>query len=246
MESKLNYGYKNNLGAITRTLPTDKDPVSGKLFTELEPNGAIINGYYYGFADEGLKSRTCVPAVTVQALDAAFAAAIRKVAPAGPSWQLYKSRAGGFQFIHPADWSVSEGTVPTSTDTYINIDAPAPSPPTHSWFRMQFMIVSNSDSAGPPAQISGGSFQKLDNALNLWVTKPTISSRTNGAVCPEMKLVNASMAHMSTQLPNGKHLTLGGGFCTVGSIQTPSYQQQLANEEWQTAVSIVQWVQWSP
>jgi len=72
----------NSLGAIVRTLPTDTDPVSGKLYTQLEPNGTTINGYYYGYADASIKNKTCAPQATLQGIDAAFATAAKGIIPA--------------------------------------------------------------------------------------------------------------------------------------------------------------------
>jgi|GEM_PF-1300329 len=70
----------NALGSIVRALPTDKDPVSGKLYTQLDPNGATIDGYYYGYADASLKSKSCVSQTTIQDIDAGFAAAVKSAA----------------------------------------------------------------------------------------------------------------------------------------------------------------------
>ena len=70
-------GSSNALGSIVRALPTDTDPVSGKSYTELDPAGTTIAGYYYGYADAGLKGKTCSDSATVQSIDAAFSSALR-------------------------------------------------------------------------------------------------------------------------------------------------------------------------
>jgi pilin/secretion family protein with methylation motif len=79
-----NAGYTHALGAIVRALPTDTDPVSGKLYTQLDPIGVTIGGYYYGYANASLTSKTCLPAATIQAIDAALANAV-KAATASPA-----------------------------------------------------------------------------------------------------------------------------------------------------------------
>ena len=64
------------VGSIIRALPTATDPVSGDLYTKEYPGGVMINDYYYGYAP--WKSSTCVSAATLQAIDAAFLAALQK------------------------------------------------------------------------------------------------------------------------------------------------------------------------
>jgi type II secretory pathway pseudopilin PulG len=72
----------NSLGSIVRALPTDTDPVSGKLYTQLDPNGVTIAGYYYGYADASLKSKTCISSTSVQSVDSAFATAVKSAVTA--------------------------------------------------------------------------------------------------------------------------------------------------------------------
>jgi hypothetical protein len=62
------------LGAIVRVLPTDHDPGTGKQYIQQDPNGATINGYYYGYASN-INNVSCASAATLQAIDAAFATA---------------------------------------------------------------------------------------------------------------------------------------------------------------------------
>lgn len=70
----------NSLGSIIRALPTDTDPVSGKLYTQLDPNGVTIGGYYYGYADASIKNKTCSSQTTLQSIDSAFATAAKNTA----------------------------------------------------------------------------------------------------------------------------------------------------------------------
>lgn len=72
-----NSGYTHALGAIVRALPTDTDPVSGKLYTQLDPNGVTIGDYYYGYANASLTSKTCVSAPGIQSIDSALANAVK-------------------------------------------------------------------------------------------------------------------------------------------------------------------------
>ena len=44
-------GADRALGEIVRTLPTEHEPVSGKLYSQLNPDGTTIGSYYYGYED---------------------------------------------------------------------------------------------------------------------------------------------------------------------------------------------------
>ena len=253
--SSSNQGYDNALGGVVRTLPTDTDPVSGKLYSQLEPNGVTIGGYYYGYADASLKKKTCASQATLQAIDLAFSSAIKNMVSAGPSWQLYTSKIGGFQFIHPADWKVIESSQVVNA-VYINSPLPTNNTQTNgrvtntNYFTMTLWIGSNPDATGPPIGISNGTVQKLTNAFNIWTPNPQSSNHATGTgtvACPEMQIVNSSSTHFSNVLPNGKNLAVTAGYCMgEGDTTTLTYQQQLASHDWQTASSIVQWIQWAP
>jgi hypothetical protein len=79
------------LGAIVRVLPTDKDPGSGKLYTQQDPNGTTINGYYYGYASNIIKDSSCASATTLQSIDSAFATAAKNiVAATDPNYLVIK------------------------------------------------------------------------------------------------------------------------------------------------------------
>ncbi len=79
------------LGAIVRVLPTDKDPGTGKLYTQQDPNGATINGYYYGYASNISKVSSCASATTLQSIDSAFAAAAKGIiAATDPNYLVIK------------------------------------------------------------------------------------------------------------------------------------------------------------
>ncbi len=69
-------GYSNNLGEIVRALPTDKDPVSGELYTTLDPDGTTIGGYYYAYTG-GITSKTCASSSSLQSVSSAFATAVQ-------------------------------------------------------------------------------------------------------------------------------------------------------------------------
>ncbi len=71
-------GYANSFGEIVRALPTDKDPVSDKLYTELLPGGTTIGNYYYGYSSN-VKSKTCVPQSTLESIDSAFVTAAKGI-----------------------------------------------------------------------------------------------------------------------------------------------------------------------
>lgn len=67
---------ENQLGEIFRTLPTDRDPVSGETYPQLYPNGVTIGSYYYSYAGN-TKTKTCASASALQSADSAFAAATK-------------------------------------------------------------------------------------------------------------------------------------------------------------------------
>ena len=69
------------LGAIVRVLPTDKDPGTGKLYTQQDPNGTTINGYYYGYASN-ISKVSCASATTLQSIDSAFGNAAKSTVTA--------------------------------------------------------------------------------------------------------------------------------------------------------------------
>lgn len=74
-------GSADALGEIVRTLPSDKDPVSGKPFAQLNPGGSTIAGYYYGYTSSS-KNKTCASATTLQSIDSAFGTAVKGILPA--------------------------------------------------------------------------------------------------------------------------------------------------------------------
>ncbi len=76
-----NTSIEKAVGEIVRALPTDKDPVSGKLYTELNPNGTTIGGYYYGYVS-GISGKTCASQTLLQSVDSAFASATKSMVPA--------------------------------------------------------------------------------------------------------------------------------------------------------------------
>jgi len=66
------------VGEIVRSLPTDQDPVSGKLYTQLNPNGTTIGDYYYGYTD-AISDKTCASQNLLQSIDSAFADAAKSI-----------------------------------------------------------------------------------------------------------------------------------------------------------------------
>ncbi len=73
-----NTSVEKAVGEIVRSLPTDKDPVSGKLYTELNPNGTTLGGYYYGYSS-GISGKTCASQTLLQSVDSAFATAAKNI-----------------------------------------------------------------------------------------------------------------------------------------------------------------------
>lgn len=68
------------IGSIIRVLPTEHDPVKQTPYTQLYPNGVMINGYYYAFVP--WKNQTCAPQATIQSIDSAFTTAAKSTASA--------------------------------------------------------------------------------------------------------------------------------------------------------------------
>jgi hypothetical protein len=66
---------KTNLpiGAILRVLPTDTDPVSGKLYNQLDPNGTTINGFYYTY--KSFVNNNCASQSSLKSINASFSTA---------------------------------------------------------------------------------------------------------------------------------------------------------------------------
>lgn len=62
--------------SIFRALPTDTDPVSGTLYTQLYPGGATVNGYYYALDDARTLESNCASQSTLQSIDTALKAAV--------------------------------------------------------------------------------------------------------------------------------------------------------------------------
>jgi hypothetical protein len=71
-------GIDHAPAAIGRALPTETDPVSGKAYTELAPNGTTIDGYYYGYSSKSIsRIKDCASPQESQAIDSAFATAVK-------------------------------------------------------------------------------------------------------------------------------------------------------------------------
>lgn len=68
------------IGSIIRVAPTDRDPVSGSLYTQQDPNGVTIGNYYYAYAP--WKNKTCASATTLQSIDSAFGTAAKNAVKA--------------------------------------------------------------------------------------------------------------------------------------------------------------------
>lgn len=71
-----NQGQSTPLGALLRVYPTETDPVSGKSYKQLFPNGVMIGNYYYAYMS-WTKNKTCASASQLQAIDSAFATAAK-------------------------------------------------------------------------------------------------------------------------------------------------------------------------
>jgi len=79
-----NHGQDSALAAIFRVLPTDKDPVTNKLYTEENPGGVMIGRYYYvyqGYNNTNIS--TCkAPQNSIESVDSAFANAAKGIVSA--------------------------------------------------------------------------------------------------------------------------------------------------------------------
>ena len=162
--------------------------------------------------------------------------------------QTYTTPVGGFSFSYPTDWTVSEG----SNGAYDQIML-APASTTASsaadQFMMTLLIAPNPDVAKPPVAMANGTTTRLPNGINLWVSTTASALRTaaetDSTTCPELEIANKDQTHLSYPLPNGLNLALMAGYCE-GQASTASltYQQQLAQGDWLTAVSIIKSIQW--
>jgi hypothetical protein len=68
------------IGSILRVLLTDRDPVTGDLYTQKYPNGVTIGNYYYAYAP--WKHKSCAPTATLQSVDSEFATAAKSTGKA--------------------------------------------------------------------------------------------------------------------------------------------------------------------
>lgn len=99
--------------ALLRVDPTATDPVSGTLYTTLDPNGVTIKGYFYAY-HSGVKGKTCASQTQLDAIDAAFKAAANKIV-ADPNvatnpyagWKTYTSKLTGATMKYPSSWTGS-------------------------------------------------------------------------------------------------------------------------------------------
>lgn len=71
--------FNNAFAEIVRALPNEKDPVSGKSYMELLPNGITINGYYYGYS-RMTDSKTCAPRDKLDSIDSGVMQATKSLA----------------------------------------------------------------------------------------------------------------------------------------------------------------------
>ena len=67
-----NTGKSTAVGALLRVLPTETDPVSGKPYTDLYPNGVVIGKYYYAFQDLS-RGLSCASPSLLQDITSSFA-----------------------------------------------------------------------------------------------------------------------------------------------------------------------------
>lgn len=70
-----NHG-KKPLAMIGRSALGATDPVYGKPYTELDPNGVTIGNYYYAYLSWA-STNTCAPKATLQTMDSNFTATIK-------------------------------------------------------------------------------------------------------------------------------------------------------------------------
>lgn len=76
-----NRGQDTQLGGIIRATPADTDPVSGKTYMSIYPDGVMIGGYYYVYMS-WTKDKTCASQSQLQAIDSAFTIATRNAVAA--------------------------------------------------------------------------------------------------------------------------------------------------------------------
>lgn len=162
--------------------------------------------------------------------------------------QTYTSTIGGFSFTYPSDWKVAEG--PAGVDDQILIAPSSAAASAANQFLMTLLVAGNPDVSDPPTAMVNGTAQKLTNGINLWISTSASATRAAAAagrtVCPELEITNADQSHFSYALPNGQNLALIAGYCQgQNSTTSLTYQQQLANQDWQTAVSIIKSIQFN-
>jgi hypothetical protein len=68
--------FNNAFAEVVRVLPNETDPVSGKLYKDLLPNGLIVGNYYYGYA-RMTEDKTCAPRDRLNTIDASIGSAIK-------------------------------------------------------------------------------------------------------------------------------------------------------------------------
>lgn len=80
--SKANSGQAP-LASLGRTLPSDKDPVSGQTYQQKYPDGTTLNGYYYGYNGNWIKNEPCTKddgyQTQLQNINTAFASAAKNI-----------------------------------------------------------------------------------------------------------------------------------------------------------------------
>ena len=160
----------------------------------------------------------------------------------------YTSTAGGFSFTYPSDWKVTEG--PAGVDDEVVIVPSDASVSPANQFLMTLLVAGNPDVSDPPTAIPNGTVHKLSNGINLWVTTTASATRPSASagrtICPELEITNANETHFSYALPNGQNLALIAGYCQgQNSTASLTYQQQLVNQDWQTAAAIIQSLQFN-
>lgn len=156
--------------------------------------------------------------------------------------QTYTSTMGGFSFAYPVGWTVTEG--PAGVDDAILIVPASAAPSTANQFLMTLLVADNPDVSDPPTAMGNGTVVKLANGIGVWAATSAFATRlaasTGRTVCPELEITNADQSHFSYALPNGKYLAVIAGFCQgQGSTTSLTYQQQLATEDWQAAISLL-------
>jgi hypothetical protein len=162
--------------------------------------------------------------------------------------QTYTSTVGGFSFTYPVGWTAAEG--PAGADDEIILAPPSAATSLSSQFIMTLLVAHNPDASDPPAAMPNGTTAKLANGISLWVSTSASALRTAASagrmVCPELEITNADQSHFSYPLPNGKNLALMAGYCQGQASTTAlNYQQQLAQGDWQAAVSIIKSIQFN-